>query len=206
FFQEWSYPSGLGAPSINRLGFGAVFCDVDLDGALDIAVANGHVVRNAPEVFGEPFAQEAQLFLGNGRARFQDVSDQAGPYFRQKRVGRGLAWADYNKDGLPDLAFSNKGGPAALGRNATPAPGDWVRLEVGGDPVNPTPEGKKSNRNAVGAGLEVEAGGRKLVRWLCGGGSYLSASDRRLLVGLGQAQRVERLTVLWPSGRRQTFG
>src|SRR5262249_4356661 len=106
FFQDWSQPSGLAAASLRRLGFGIVFADVDLDGRLDVAVANGHVYRNA-EAVGESFEQEAQLFLGDGHGRFRDVSAQAGSYFRQRRVGRGLAWADFDNDGRPDLAFSH---------------------------------------------------------------------------------------------------
>src|SRR5262249_48750058 len=110
-FHDWTDRSGLGRPSIDRLGFGTVFCDVDLDGRLDVAVANGHVSRNSEEVFRAPFAQEAQLFLGLGSGRFRDVSAVSGGYFRTRRVGRGLAWADYDNDGKPDLAFSHNGGP-----------------------------------------------------------------------------------------------
>jgi hypothetical protein len=184
--------------SLARLGFGCVFFDADLDGRLDIAVANGHVNRNSQELYGAPFAQEAQLFLGNGAGRFRDVSNQAGPYFRTKVVGRGLARADYDNDGLPDLAFSHNGGPVALLRNRTSTANAWLRIELIGD-------GKKSNRNAIGARVEVEANGVKQVRFLNGGGSYLSASDRRLLVGLGSADRAHRVKVTWPSGRVQVF-
>jgi hypothetical protein len=82
--------------------------------------------------------------------------------------------------------------------NDTQTPNHWVRLELVGD-------GHRSNRNAISARVEVESGGMKQVRFLYGGGSYLSASDRRLLVGLGSADRVERVTVRWPSGDRQEF-
>jgi hypothetical protein len=181
-----------------RLGFGAVFCDFDLDGALDVAVANGHVHRNAEAIYHVPYAQEAQLFLGDGKARFRDVSREAGDYFRRRLVGRGLAWADYNNDGLPDLAYSHIGGPLVLLRNATPTANHWARLELVGD-------GKKSNRDAVGARLEVEAGGRRQVRFVYGGGSYLSASERRQLIGLGPAEMIDRVTVVWPSGVEQRF-
>jgi hypothetical protein len=196
-FQDWSNPSGLGPASLRRLGFGAVFLDADLDGRLDVVVANGHVYRNGDEI-GQPFAQVAQLFLGDGRGSFRDVSAQAGGYFRQRRVGRGLAWADFNNDGKPDLAFSHNAGPVALLRNATPTESGWVRLELVGD-------GRTSNRNAIGARVEVESGGARQVRFVNGGGSYLSASERRLLVGLGAANRADRVTVVWPSGRRQEF-
>jgi hypothetical protein len=198
FFQEWSYPSGLGAPSVPFLAFGNVFCDFNLDGILDVAVANGHVIPNAEELYRQPYTQEAQLFVGDGKARFRDVSRQAGAYFRRKLIGRGLAWADYNNDGLPDLAYAHCGGPLVLLRNATATGNHWVRLELVGD-------GKKSNRNAVGARVEVEAGGTRQVRFIHGGGSYLSASDQRQLVGLGPAESVERVTVVWPSGGKQEF-
>jgi hypothetical protein len=192
-FEEWSFPSGLATP--HRLGFGTVFLDADLDGRLDVAVANGHVFHKEPV---EPLAQEATLFLGDGRGRFRDVSSRAGSYFRRRLVGRGLAWADYDNDGRPDLAFSHNKGPAVLLRNATANDNNWIRLELVG-------ERGKSNRNAVGSRVEVEAGGTRQVRFLNGGGSYLSASDRRMLVGLGGAGRAERVTVRWPSGRIQEF-
>src|SRR5205085_516164 len=108
------------------------FVDVDLDGRLDVAVANGHVYGNGEEI-GQPFAQEAQLFVGDGRGHFRDVSAQAGGYFRQPRVGRGLAWADYDNDGRPDLAYSHNAGPVALLHNGTPTENGWVRLELVGD-------------------------------------------------------------------------
>jgi hypothetical protein len=197
-FDDWTDQSGLGPPSISRLGFGCVFFDADLDGRLDIAVANGHINRSSQELYGAPFAQEAQLFLGTASGRFRDVSSQAGPYFLTKVVGRGLAWADYDNDGLPDLAFSHNGGPPSLLRNRTSTNHAWLRLELIGD-------GKHSNRNAIGSRVEVEAGGVKQVRFLNGGGSYLSASERRLLIGLGSADRARRVTVTWPSGGRQVF-
>jgi hypothetical protein len=198
FFQEWSNPSGLGPPSVNRLAFGAVFFDPDLDGNLDLAVANGHIHRYAQEIYGVPFGQEAQLFLGDGTGHFRDVSYEAGPYFRQPRVGRGMAWADYDNDGFPALVVNHNGGKAALLRNQTQSGNAWLRLNLVGD-------GKKSSRDAVGARVEVHAGGQKRVRWITGGGSYLSASDQRLLVGLGTAGQAERVLVTWPSGRKQEF-
>jgi hypothetical protein len=197
-FDDWTIQSGLGPPSISRLGFGCVFFDADLDGRLDVAVANGHINRDAQELYGAPFAQEAQFFLGATPGRFRDVSSQVGGYFRTKVVGRGLAWADYDNDGLPDLVFSHNGGPPSLLRNRTTTTNAWIRLELIGD-------GKKSNRNAIGARVEVEAGGVKQVRFLNGGGSYLSASERRLLVGLGSADLARRVTVTWPSRRVQVF-
>ncbi len=196
-FQEASDWSGLGPATIHRLGFGTVFFDAALDGRLSIAIANGHVYRNA-EQLNQPFAQQAQLFVGDGHGRFREVSAQAGGYFHQRRVGRGLAWADYDNDGRPDLVYSHNGGPLTLLHNRTSNNHGWVCLELIGD-------GRKSNRNAIGARIEVTCGGKKQVRFLNGGGSYLSANERRLVVGLGAAEQAERITVLWPSGRQQEF-
>jgi hypothetical protein len=197
-FREAGMPSGLAGPALARLGFGAEFLDADLDGNPDAATANGHIHRAAAKVVNSRYPQPAQLFVGDGRGKFREVSDQAGPYFAEARVGRGLAVADYDDDGRPDLVYANNGGPPALLRNLTPTAHGWVRLELVGD-------GVKSNRNAVGARVEVEAGGRVQTRWVLGGGSYLSASDRRLSVGLGPADKVDRVTVAWPSGRRDEY-
>jgi hypothetical protein len=197
-FHDWGPQAGLAFPSIDRLGFGCVFFDADLDGKLDVAVANGHIARNAQEVYNAPFAQKAQLFLGDGRGHFRDVSERVGAYFGDKRVGRGLAWADFDNDGKPDLAFSHCGGPVVLLHNRTRADNGWLGLQLVGD-------GKRSNRNAIGARVEVLCDGVKQVRFINGGGSYLSASDRRVLVGLGTVNRAQRVTVRWPSGREQVF-
>jgi hypothetical protein len=197
-FSDYSFPSGMGGASIDTLGFGSVFLDADLDGKLDMAVANGHVDSEAMGKYGLPMAQAAQLFLGDGAGHFKDVSGQAGEYFREKHVGRGLAYADFDNDGKPDLVFSHNAGPMVLLRNETETNNAWVKLELIGD-------GKKSNRNAIGARVEIEAGDKRQTRFIIGGGSYLSASERRLIVGLGNAERADRVTVYWPSGRKQEF-
>jgi hypothetical protein len=197
-FRDATAASGLGPASRPKLGFGAAFLDADLDGNPDLAVANGHVYRTAPELRNVAYAQEAQLFLGDGTGRFRDATRSAGRDFTAPRVGRGLARGDFDNDGKPDLVMSAVGGPVALFRNKTDTPNAWVGLELVGD-------GKGSNRNAVGAVVTVEAGGKKQTHFVAGGGSYLSAHDRRLTVGLGPATRADRVTVRWPSGRTQEF-
>jgi hypothetical protein len=197
-FLDWTYQSGLGQATTKTLGFGLEVLDADLDGNLDAGLVNGHVVRNSQAIFKAPYEQSAQFFAGDGQGRFTEVSDKCGTYFREKHVGRGLAVADYNNDGRPDLAVSNNAGPVKLLRNETATTNHWIRLELEGD-------GQKSNRSAIGARIEVEVSGRKLVRWIHGGGSYLSASDRRVIVGLGRDDKVDRASIVWPSGRKQEF-
>ncbi|HKA08086.1 MAG TPA: CRTAC1 family protein [Gemmataceae bacterium] len=197
-FNDASFRSGLGGPSIERLGFGVCAIDVDLDGNLDLAVANGHVNRFAKELFGVPYAQSAQLFVGDGAGKFRDRSTACGSSFVQPRVGRGLARADFDNDGHPDLALSSVGAGVALFRNLAISPHAWASVELIGD-------GKRSNRNAIGAALVAESAGRTQHHFVVGGGSYLSANDRRVLLGLGDANKVDRLTVRWPSGDTQEF-
>lgn len=197
-FQEFGHASGLGPPSLSRLAFGTTFLDADLDGHLDLAVANGHVYRNSRQVYGVEYEQQAQLFRGKGGARFEDVSSRAGPYFRRKLVGRGLAAADYDNDGKPDLAYGHNGGPLVLLRNVSETTNAWLSLDLVGD-------GKRSNRSAVGAVVEVEAGGKKQTHWVMAGGSYLSCGDRRVLAGLGASEKADVVRVTWPSGRKQEY-
>jgi hypothetical protein len=198
-FLDVTPGSGLGPPSWSMLGFGTAFLDVDLDGSLDIVVVNGHVSRYIGEEGDSniTFRQPAQLFLNNGKGRFRDISRRAGDYFRQPHVGRGLAYCDYDNDGHMDLAISNNGETAVLLHNETKTPYHWLRLQL---------QGTKSNRDGVGAKVTFQVGNRKLVRHRKGGGSYLSASDPRLLVGIGEARQVDQIEIRWPSGLVQRLG
>jgi hypothetical protein len=198
-FLDVTAGSGLGPPGWNMLGFGTCFLDLDRDGSPDIAVVNGHVSRYIDDE-GDPnnrFRQRAQLFLNDGRAHFREITGQAGAYFQERHVGRGLAYGDYDNDGHMDLAIANSGETAVLLHNESTTPYHWIRLEL---------RGTTSNRDAVGAKVTVHAANRKLVRHRKGGGSYLSASDPRLLIGLGAAQKADQVEVRWPSGGVQKVG
>jgi hypothetical protein len=192
-FLDVTHGSGLGPPSWYQLGFGTCFLDADNDSNLDVVVVNGHVSRNVEDEGDSAitFRQPAQFFRQTAPGRFQDLSRQAGVYFHHPQVGRGLAACDYDNDGRMDFAVTNNGGPAVLLHNESKTKNHWIRLSL---------RGTHSNRDAVGARVVLQVGDRRLVRYRKGGGSYLSATDPRLLVGLGTATEVDRLTVYWPSG------
>lgn len=212
FFVDVSRSSGMYAPSWDKVGWGTALLDVQNDGHLDFFAANGHVYRNAESIEqlkrdGKPlaYAQLAQLFLGNGRGRFRETSVEAGDYFRKPRVGRGAAMGDHDNDGRMDLAISHLGDEAAVLKNETATGNHWLRLHLQGS-RHRDPAG--SNRDAIGARVTVRAGGRTIVRHLAGGGSYYSSHDRRLLIGLGDATRVDSVEVRWPNAKAsvQRFG
>lgn len=197
-FDEMSFQSGLGGPSLEPLTFGTCALDADLDGNPDLAVANGHVHRYAREIFGAQYAQAAQLFTGDGKGSFKDASTEAGSDFVKPRVGRGMVRADFNRDGLPDLAMSCIGEPICLLKNRITTSNNWVALDLIGD-------GRSSNRNAIGATAKVEWVGGSRTFFVIGGGSYLSANERILHVGMGAASKIDRVTIRWPSGKVQQF-
>jgi hypothetical protein len=182
------------SPSRSKLGFGTGFLDYDNDGRLDLFVTNGHV--NDVRPLGIPYAMSPQLFRGVGGGRFAEVSSRAGPYFQAEWLGRGAAFGDIDNDGDTDIVISHIGRPPALILNETSPRGTFLRLTL---------KGTGRCRDATGARVTVEAGGRSLVRVVAAGTSYLSASDRRVLVGLGTNDRVDRLTIRWPSGKTQTW-
>jgi hypothetical protein len=196
-YRDEATARGVGAPSHNRLGFGCVLADLDLDGALDLVVANGHIddtVRNIPGNQG--YAQGAQLFLNDGSGRFREVAAQAGGGFDRPRVGRGLATADFDRDGDVDILLTTNNGPAALFRNDQTAGHRSLRLRL---------VGTSSNRDAIGAVVRVTAGGVTQTRMVRGGSSYLSQSELPLTFGVGRADRVERVVLTWPRGRVEEF-
>jgi hypothetical protein len=198
-FLDVTHGSGLGPPSWFMLKFGTCFVDPANKGSLDIVVANGHVDRTIERQGNSniKFRQPAQLFANDGRGHFREISKEAGPYFQEPHVGRGLAMADYDNDGRMDLAFSNNGERAVLLHNETATANHWVRLEL---------QGTKSNRDAIGARVTVYAGAQRLVRHRKGGGSYLAAHDPRMLIGLGKAASIDQVEVRWPSGLVQHVG
>jgi hypothetical protein len=127
--------------------------------------------------------------------RFEDVSERAGPYFQAPHLGRGLALGDLDNDGRTDVVLNPANEPAVVLRNRHETGHHWLGIELIGRPY----------RDAVGARLTLEVGGEQMLRVVKGGGSYLSAGDRRVIFGLGSRAEASRLTVRWPSGTTQTW-
>lgn len=195
-FRDVALASGVGQPSKNRLGFGCVFADLDLDGDVDLIVANGHIddtVRNIPGNVG--YAQPPHLFL-NDRGAFRDVAAQAGGGFEQPRVGRGLAVADIDNDGDLDILLTTNNGPAVLFRNDRQSANQSVRFKL---------TGTVSNRDAIGATVRITHGGITQSRMVRGGSSYLSQSELPVTFGVGHRDVVERAVVSLPNGRVEEF-
>jgi len=195
-YRDVATRAGVGLPSKNRLGFGCVFADLDLDGDLDLVVANGHIddtVRNIPGNVG--YAQPPHLFL-NDRGSFRDVAALAGGGFEQPRVGRGLAVGDFDNDGDLDLLMTTNNGPAVLFRNDRQSANRSLRLRL---------VGTSSNRDAIGATVRVIHGGITQTRVVRSGSSYLSQSELPITFGVGTRDVVERVVVTWPNGRTEDF-
>ena len=189
--------SGVGIASRNSLGFGCSFLDVNLDGWLDFAVANGHIDETVRNIRGNVgYAQPPQLFLNNQHGIFHDVAAEAGGDFDQPKVGRGLAYADFDRDGDLDLLITTNNGPAYLYRNDQFSGNRSIRFHL---------VGTKSNRDAIGATVRVFAGGLTQSRVVKGGSSYLSQSELPVTFGLEKRDRIDRVVIDWPSGGTEEY-
>jgi hypothetical protein len=196
-YEDVAAQAGVGLASKNSLGFGCVFLDANLDGWLDLAVANGHIddtVRNIRGNVG--YAQPPLLFLNNGKGNFRDVAAEIGGGFDQPKVGRGLAYADFDRDGDLDLLLTTNNGPAYLYRNDQLSGNRGIRFRL---------VGTKSNRDGIGATVRIVSGGLSQSRMVKSGSSYLSQSELPLTFGLKKRDRVERVVIHWPSGRTEEF-
>ena len=188
--------SRIGFPGLLSLTFGLFLLDVDMDTDLDLFVANGHV---HPDRTGEndriSYRQPAQLFLNRGDGVFDEFTPGAGVW-THLLVGRGAAYADYDRDGDQDILVTENGGPAHLWRNDT-APGRYLRVHV---------DGRTSNRDGLGARVTAQLGDLVMERRIRTGSSYLAQSEPVAAFGLGSHEAVDSLTVYWPSGLVERFG
>jgi len=187
--------TGIASIGQGYVGFGTRFLDIDGDGWWDLAICNGHVIRH-PKHTG--LKQRPILFRNQGKGNFVDVSSRGGSYFKTTHIGRGMAVGDLDNDGRPDLVISNLNEPIAILRNIAGEGGKrnhWLGISLA----------RKEHRDAAGSRVTVETAGRKLTWYVRGGGSYLSSCDRRLLFGLGESNKIDRVVVEWSYGGTQNW-
>jgi len=186
-FTDVTQQAGISQLTAQYTSWGTGAYDFDNDGWKDLFIHHGGLINMIP--------QEDSLFRNLGGGKFQDVSTTGGPFFDTKSVGRGACFADYDGDGKMDAFLVNLGAPGVLLHNVTASTGHWLMIRL---------VGSKSNRDGIGAKVEVTAGGLKQVSQRVAGSGYLSQDDWRLHFGLGGNARVDKITVTWPSGTVQT--
>jgi hypothetical protein len=177
-------------------GFGSRFFDYNNDGLVDLFVHNGHPFEPINKLFPETTYREAPFLFENTGQGFREVASEHGIALRRFYAGRGLAVGDIDNDGDSDLLLMNVGEPPALLRNDGGNANHWLGINL---------VGTKSNRDAVGAKVTVTASSRRRSKQRLGGTSYCSASDPRLVFGLGTTTNVDGIEVRWPSGQITTL-
>lgn len=196
-YDDRTVASHLAAYTKSYVGWGTHYIDYDNDGNLDLMVVNGHINQAIETTRVDVKYKEPPLLLHNdGKGFFQNMRETAGAVFRSNYSGRGLAVGDFDNDGDLDAVFTCLDERPVLLRNDIGQDHSWIGFEL---------QGTRSNRDAIGARVSVEAGGRKLIRWITSGASYLSSHDKRLVVGLGNDPAPSELNIeiRWPSGAVQ---
>ncbi len=204
-FLDLTIERGVARPTYLPLAFGVRFLDHDLDGDLDVYVANGHILDNAERLNpgeGILYAQPDLLLENNGAGFFRDISKNSGAWFQRALVGRGVAEADYDNDGDPDLLVTNVTGPAVLLENRAGGGKPWIGFDLrpgrGPGPAGGVVQG---TRIELAAGKAGKAGESKRVRVAGTDGSYLSAHDPRVRFGLPEGGSRVTARVWWPGAK-----
>jgi hypothetical protein len=190
-FDETTYELNLARISLPMSGFGTRFFDYNNDGLTDIFVLNGHPFEPINKVFRETtYAEPPFLFENTGKG-FRECAAEHGAALKKSYLGRGLALGDIDNDGDSDLLLMNAGEAPLLLRNDGGNQNHWVGIAL---------EGTRSNRDGIGATVTIRTGNFRRSKQLLGGTSYCSASDLRLLFGVGTQQKIDEIQVKWPSG------
>jgi hypothetical protein len=196
-FQDVSHWTGVAAGSIQLVGWGTAMEDLDEDGWCDLFVVNGHVDDNLARMGrDEPYAQPSRVWHNQGKGQFQWLEGNLGPYFQTAHVSRGAAFGDLDNDGDIDVVVTHKDERPTILRNDSRLrrqddPHAWIQLHL---------QGIQSNRDAIGAAIEVHTDDHIISRQVRGGRSYLSGHDLRVCIGLGPSTNVQRTHIRWPSG------
>ncbi len=188
-FSDAANEVGLAAATWLLSGWGVKFFDYDNDGNLDLLMANGHPDLMVEHQFPNVNYLEPMLLFQNTGAGFKNVSAEGGPAFSKKLAARGLALGDFDNDGGVDVLISQNDGPPVLMRNKVGSRNHWLGVRL---------VGKKANIDAVGAKLTYKAGELQRHTFKVGGGSYLSAHDPRVVLGLGSKSKIDWLEIQWP--------
>jgi hypothetical protein len=201
-FDEVTTTAGM-AHNTRYVGWGAGFLDYDNDTWPDLLLVNGHVFPEVEKLKTDiRYRDQAILYHNEGNGAFADVSDEAGTGILERHAARGAAFGDYDKDGQIEVLINNQNEPPTLLKQASStntagaSKANWIILKL---------QGTNSNRGAVGAKVEVISGERTQILEVRSGGGYLSQNDLRLHFGLGSVERAGRVTVTWPTGKRQSL-
>ncbi len=192
FFLFNTPASGMAALGQKFVGWGTGFVDLDHDGWEDIVIVNGHAIRFPATTTR---SQKSVIMRNTGGGKFRIESDRGGAYFRADHLSRGMVLADFDNDGRVDLAVANVNEPTAILRNVAPAGNHWLGVQLIG----------KGNGDVVGARVQLTNPDGTQSRFAKGGGSYASSPDRRMVFGLGPADKAAKLSVEWPDGTKQEF-
>jgi hypothetical protein len=192
-FDDYTFRSGIGNKAILLSGVSMKFLDYDNDGWPDIVQLNGAMLDNVQLYHSEVSYKEPLLMFRNlGKGQFDKVSESLGPDFMRPIAGRGIATADFDNDGDLDIAVNIRGDFPELLRNDGGNANHWLEIFL---------IGTRSNRDGTGASLKLTSEGITHVEQAKGGMSYMSASDPRILFGLGKRTKIESLEITWPSGQ-----
>jgi hypothetical protein len=218
-FRDETAAARLAGSGLRGTGWGAVLADFNHDGALDLVLVNGRVARGRPAnselgPYWSGYAERNRLFAGSGTGSFNDISTSNKPLCGSNGVYRALVAADIDGDGALDLLVTSVAGTARLYRNVAPKRGHWLlvraveSLQGGREKTVPSPHAGESwgeERDAYGAEITIQAGGKRRVSGIYPGQGYLCSHDPRVHFGLGPASQVDAIEVRWPDGARETF-